>query len=80
MSFEVRVSGRDIAFDCAAGKSILDAAERAGFSLPYSCRKGVCHTCEGSLIAGEVRMRSQRVTARQMPCSCVRRGHARTWR
>ena len=39
MSFEVRVSGGDIAFDCARDESILDAAERAGFSLPYSCRK-----------------------------------------
>ena len=79
MSFEVRVSGRDIAFDCAADESILDAAERSGFSLPYSCRKGVCHTCEGSLVAGEVRVRSQQVTGKAdavlmcqaRPCSHV---------
>jgi ferredoxin len=60
MSFEIRVAGSDIIFDCAADETILDAAERAGFSLPYSCRKGVCHTCEGSLVAGEVRVRSGR--------------------
>jgi NAD(P)H-flavin reductase/ferredoxin len=79
MSFEVRVSGGDTAFDCAADESILDAAERAGFSLPYSCRKGVCHTCEGSLVAGEVRVGSRRVTGKAdavlmcqaRPCSHV---------
>jgi CDP-4-dehydro-6-deoxyglucose reductase/3-phenylpropionate/trans-cinnamate dioxygenase ferredoxin reductase subunit len=64
MSFQVRVAGGDITFDCAADESILDAAERAGFSLPHSCRKGVCHTCEGSLVAGEVRVRSRRVTGK----------------
>ena len=79
MSFDVRVSGGDIAFDCAADESILDAAERAGFSLPYSCRKGVCHTCEGSLVAGEVRVRSRQMTGKAdavlmcqaRPCSHV---------
>jgi NAD(P)H-flavin reductase/ferredoxin len=64
MSFQVRVAGGDIAFDCAADESILDAAERAGFSLPYSCRKGVCQTCEGSLVVGEVRVRSRQVTGK----------------
>ena len=64
MSFQIRVSGGDIIFDCAANESILDAAERAGYSLPYSCRKGVCHTCEGSLVAGEVRVRSRQVTGK----------------
>jgi NAD(P)H-flavin reductase/ferredoxin len=79
MSFEVRISGGDIAFGCAAAESILDAAERAGFSLPYSCRKGVCHTCEGSLVAGEVRVRGRQVTGKAdavlmcqaRPCSHV---------
>jgi len=79
MSVEVRVSDSDISFDCAADESILDAAERAGFSLPYSCRKGVCHTCEGSLIAGELRVRSRQVAGKAdavllcqaRPCSHV---------
>lgn len=79
MSFEVRIAGGDIVFNCAAEDSILDAAERAGFSLPYSCRKGVCHTCEGVLVAGEVRVRSRQVTGKAdavlmcqaRPCSHV---------
>jgi NAD(P)H-flavin reductase/ferredoxin len=64
MSFEVRVAGRDVAFACAADETILDAAERAGLSIPYSCRKGVCHTCEGTLVTGEVQVRSRRVAGR----------------
>jgi NAD(P)H-flavin reductase/ferredoxin len=54
MKHRVTIAGRDIAFDCEEGETILDAAQRAGFELPYSCRKGVCATCEGRLVAGEV--------------------------
>jgi len=54
MIYQVRVAHTGIAFPCAHDETILDAAERAGFAIPYSCRKGVCNTCEGELIAGEV--------------------------
>lgn len=79
MSFVVRVADRKIAFDCTADETILDAAERAGFSLPYSCRRGVCNTCEGALLAGELQVRSRRVAGKAdtvlmcqaRPCSDV---------
>jgi NAD(P)H-flavin reductase/ferredoxin len=73
MSFHVRVAEREIGFDCAADESILDAAERAGFALPYSCRKGVCNTCEGALVTGEVQVRSRRVAGKTDVLMCQAR-------
>jgi NAD(P)H-flavin reductase len=54
MSFQVAVEDSTIAFGCEAGETVLDAAERAGYSLPYSCRKGICSTCEAELRRGSI--------------------------
>lgn len=59
MSFTVSVAASNISFGCAADETVLDAAERAGYTIPYSCRKGVCSTCEGKLISGDVTVRGQ---------------------
>ncbi len=59
MTFTVAVEGSDIEFSCEPGETVLDAAERAGYSLPYSCRKGVCSTCEGDLIRGNIAQASE---------------------
>lgn len=59
MSFAISISKRGLEFDCAADETILDAVERAGFSIPYSCRKGVCSSCEGQLVSGEAMVRGQ---------------------
>ena len=37
------------------GESILAIGERAGLTLPYGCRMGICHSCVGCLRAGRVR-------------------------
>jgi NAD(P)H-flavin reductase/ferredoxin len=55
MAFTVSVQDTAFAFPCEANETVLDAAQRAGFEVPYSCRKGVCGTCMGRLVAGEVR-------------------------
>jgi NAD(P)H-flavin reductase/ferredoxin len=68
MTFAIRITGSDIAFACAAGETVLDAAERAGYSLPYSCRKGVCTTCAGVLFAGAAMIRRRHI---QGPCADV---------
>jgi len=59
MTFRVAVADNDIAFACEADETILEAAERAGFTLPYSCRKGLCSTCFGDLVAGDALIRGK---------------------
>ena len=53
--FRVAVAGADICFPCTEDQSVLEAAEAAGFAIPYSCRKGACASCEGELLSGEAR-------------------------
>lgn len=62
MSYPVAVADRDITFQCEPGTSVLDAAETAGWSLPYSCRKGVCDSCVGTLVDGSARFHGTTVT------------------
>jgi len=40
----------------AQGEAIIDAAIRAGRSLPYSCKGGMCCTCRARLLEGKVEM------------------------
>src|SRR5579871_4735394 len=41
-------------FEVDEGESILTAALRHGFVLPYGCRNGACGSCKGKLIEGRV--------------------------
>lgn len=53
MTHRVSIEGSDVGFECVPGQSVLDAALRAGVELPYSCRKGTCGNCAGSVGAGD---------------------------
>jgi CDP-4-dehydro-6-deoxyglucose reductase len=35
-------------------ETILDAALREGFALPYGCRNGACGACKGTVLAGQL--------------------------
>jgi NAD(P)H-flavin reductase/ferredoxin len=54
MTYSIRVAGTEIGFGCAPETTILDAAQAAGYAMPYSCRKGVCGSCKGRVIGGSV--------------------------
>jgi glycine betaine catabolism B len=41
---------------CEPGMYILDAALRAGLTLPSSCGEGMCGTCKSTLVSGSVDM------------------------
>ena len=55
MTYQVSVADTAFRFPCEANESVLDAAQRAGLEIPFSCRKGVCGTCKGRVVSGEVR-------------------------
>ena len=46
-------SGLEAASD--GSEPILAAGERAGASMPFGCRMGICHSCVGRLRSGQVR-------------------------
>jgi ferredoxin len=46
--------GEDITLSVDEDEYILDAAEEAGLDLPYSCRKGQCTSCVGTVKDGEI--------------------------
>jgi NAD(P)H-flavin reductase/ferredoxin len=59
MTFNIRIAESGISFPCEPREFVLDAAERAGYSMPSSCRKGACNTCEAALLDGEVEQRGR---------------------
>ena len=63
MIFQIAIDDSTIAFGCEAGETVLDAAERAGYSLPYSCRRGICSTCEAGLRHGKVASGTKQMAA-----------------
>ncbi|MFK5980675.1 MAG: 2Fe-2S iron-sulfur cluster-binding protein [Rhizobiaceae bacterium] len=57
MTYIISIADEDISFECEENETVLDAAERAGYTIPYSCRKGVCASCEGGISSGEAMVR-----------------------
>jgi ferredoxin len=46
--------GQSQIIEAESTRSILESAELAGIELPYSCRAGVCNTCVGRVLQGQV--------------------------
>ena len=54
MSRKVTIKPSDHTFTCDEGETLLTAALREGFILPYGCRNGACGACKGRILEGEV--------------------------
>lgn len=52
-SFEVELGRSGGRVRVPAGVSVLDVLEERGVDIPWSCRAGICGTCETPLIAGQ---------------------------
>ena len=52
VDFEVVLADTGRTITVAADESLLDAVNRAGASVPSTCREGTCGTCEVRVLAG----------------------------
>lgn len=53
MVFQVTLAASGKRFEVRDGETVLEAAQRAGLALSYSCLAGVCGSCKATLIEGE---------------------------
>lgn len=63
MSAKIRIEPSGHEFVAHAGETILEAALREGYHLPYSCRNGTCGTCKGKIVSGTVEHREYEAKA-----------------
>ncbi|MBS0432389.1 MAG: 2Fe-2S iron-sulfur cluster binding domain-containing protein [Proteobacteria bacterium] len=52
MTHHVTLAASGKRFDVREGETVLEAAQRAGLALSYSCLAGVCGSCKATLIEG----------------------------
>lgn len=54
MPYQVTIQPSGHRFTVDEDETILEAALREGFALPYGCRNGACGACKGTVLAGQV--------------------------
>ncbi len=54
MTFQTTIQPSGYRFPVEEHETILAAALRHGYTLPYSCREGVCGVCKGKIVEGQV--------------------------
>lgn len=57
----IRPTGHEISVE--SDESVLDAALREGYALPYGCRNGTCAACQGETLSGSFSYRNGRPPA-----------------
>ena len=54
MTFKTIIQPSGHSFAIEENETILEAALKHGYTLPYSCRDGVCGVCKGKIVEGSV--------------------------
>lgn len=54
MSFVITLADENMQFNCQKNQPILDAALKKGITLSYGCKNGLCGSCKGKLLSGEI--------------------------
>lgn len=54
MTYQVQIQPSGHVIDIEKDEPVLEAALRQGVAFPYGCRSGVCGTCLGKVISGEI--------------------------
>jgi CDP-4-dehydro-6-deoxyglucose reductase len=54
MPFQVTIKPTNHSFSVGDDETVLAAALREGYVLPYGCRNGACGACKGKILEGEV--------------------------
>ena len=54
MAFKITIKPSNHQYSAEADETILEAGLKHGFTMPYSCRDGVCGACKGRILEGEV--------------------------
>ena len=54
MPRQVTIKPSNHVFTVGEGETVLAAAVREGFTLPYGCRNGACGACKGKILEGGV--------------------------
>lgn len=54
MSFLVTLAEENTQFSCEENQTVLDAALEKGIAISYGCRNGLCGSCMGDLLEGQI--------------------------
>ncbi|MDD5301047.1 MAG: 2Fe-2S iron-sulfur cluster-binding protein [Gallionella sp.] len=54
MASSITLQPGNHSFPVEDGETILDAALKHGYTMPFSCRDGVCGVCKGRVLQGSV--------------------------
>ncbi len=63
MSYKVTIKSSGKTFQIKPSQTILEAATIAGISIPFGCGDGMCGTCKGRLLNGNVMLEGYQESA-----------------